>query len=212
MQFWKKFTSSTMSSRSIGRGICPKCGQEGTIYIRRVGNREYIYFKHGKKWCYIGPKDSVNILAYLPDINAQLASTCTRNVNSAVAQSQSATVYVAASTPQSQSTARSRTKAVSIIKVMSVVLGVAIIVIIATLFALANIWDNSKNGNCDKLVEAKLYLKNMTFILPVVTKRGTVVYKVFKVRFKTFVEPLNESTIQTLLNRGNKQYVDCRCR
>ncbi len=50
-----------MSSRSIGRGICPKCGQEGVLYIRRLGDREYVYFKHGKRWCYIGPKTNVDI-------------------------------------------------------------------------------------------------------------------------------------------------------
>ena len=46
-----------MSSRSIGRGRCPKCGEEGSIIVKEIAGRYYIYFKHGKRWCYIGPID-----------------------------------------------------------------------------------------------------------------------------------------------------------
>jgi len=44
-----------MSSRSIGRGRCPKCGQEGVIVINAIGGQRYVYFRHGRRWCYIGP-------------------------------------------------------------------------------------------------------------------------------------------------------------
>lgn len=53
--YWTSIYISVVSTRTVGRDICPKCGREGAIVIRRIGNREYIYFRHGKKWCYIGP-------------------------------------------------------------------------------------------------------------------------------------------------------------
>ena len=47
-----------MSTRSIGRGICPKCGG---VVIKRLGDREYVYVKHGRIWHYIGPLDNVDL-------------------------------------------------------------------------------------------------------------------------------------------------------
>lgn len=48
-----------MSSRKIGRVVCPKCGREGVAIVKRIRNREYVYVKHGQDWCYIGPADTV---------------------------------------------------------------------------------------------------------------------------------------------------------
>lgn len=50
-----------MSSRSIGRGICPKCGEEGVFVVKRIGDREYVYARHGRSWHYIGPLNNVDL-------------------------------------------------------------------------------------------------------------------------------------------------------
>ncbi|MFP3491539.1 MAG: hypothetical protein RXN86_02075 [Vulcanisaeta sp.] len=50
-----------MSARSIGRGICPKCGLEGSVVIKQVGGKDYVYVKHGRTWHYIGPLDKVDL-------------------------------------------------------------------------------------------------------------------------------------------------------
>ncbi|MFP3305325.1 MAG: hypothetical protein RXN89_04475, partial [Vulcanisaeta sp.] len=50
-----------MSARSIGRGICPKCGLEGSVVIKQVGGKDYVYVKHGRIWHYIGPLDKVDL-------------------------------------------------------------------------------------------------------------------------------------------------------
>ncbi len=56
------------SSRVIGRGLCPKCGKTGSLVLKKLGGRIYVYFKHGSKWCYIGPADSVNLSELLGSI------------------------------------------------------------------------------------------------------------------------------------------------
>ena len=33
---------------------CPRCGREGELYIRRLGNGFYAYVLHGRKQCYLG--------------------------------------------------------------------------------------------------------------------------------------------------------------
>jgi hypothetical protein len=33
---------------------CPRCGKEGELYIRRLGNGFYAYVLHGRRQCYIG--------------------------------------------------------------------------------------------------------------------------------------------------------------
>ncbi len=47
--------------------VCPRCGQEGTLELKRVGGREYAYVTHWyrdstgrlrKKRCYLGPLGS----------------------------------------------------------------------------------------------------------------------------------------------------------
>ncbi len=46
--------------------VCPRCGKEGSLEIKRVGSREYVYVAHFYKdpsgnWrkyrCYLGPAD-----------------------------------------------------------------------------------------------------------------------------------------------------------
>jgi hypothetical protein len=46
--------------------VCPRCGKEGTLELKRVGQREYVYVVHyykdasgewRKKRCYLGPAD-----------------------------------------------------------------------------------------------------------------------------------------------------------
>jgi hypothetical protein len=46
--------------------VCPRCGKEGTLELKRVGQREYVYVDHFYKdangnWrkyrCYLGPAD-----------------------------------------------------------------------------------------------------------------------------------------------------------
>jgi len=50
-----------LSTRVIGRGKCPRCGREGSIVLKSVGGRIYVYFKHGNQWCYLGPLESVDL-------------------------------------------------------------------------------------------------------------------------------------------------------
>jgi len=45
----------------VGRGICPKCGVEGTVVIRSSGSGLYVYIRHGRVWHYVGPMDRINI-------------------------------------------------------------------------------------------------------------------------------------------------------
>ena len=60
-----------VASRSIGRGVCPRCGEEGTVVLKQIGDQIYVYIKHGSRWCYIGPLRDVdlrNILKGVPTI------------------------------------------------------------------------------------------------------------------------------------------------
>jgi hypothetical protein len=50
-----------VSTRSIGRGKCPKCGEEGSLIVKSVGGKEYVYVKHGRTWHYVGPLDKVDV-------------------------------------------------------------------------------------------------------------------------------------------------------
>jgi len=54
-----------VSARSVGRGRCPKCGEEGSVVVKSVGGKEYVYIKHGRKWHYVGPLDRVDLGALL---------------------------------------------------------------------------------------------------------------------------------------------------
>lgn len=54
-----------MSARSIGRGICPRCGREGSVIVKRIGDQGYVYVKHGKVWHYIGPLERVDLQSIL---------------------------------------------------------------------------------------------------------------------------------------------------
>jgi len=69
-----------MSSRSLGRGRCPKCGQEGVVVIRRIGGQEYVYVRHGKKWCYVGPLSKVSLEAILIHDSAEQVTTTSSRV------------------------------------------------------------------------------------------------------------------------------------
>ena len=50
-----------MTTRVIGRGICPKCGMEGSVVLKEISGRVYVYIKHGRSWCYLGPLDKVEL-------------------------------------------------------------------------------------------------------------------------------------------------------
>ena len=57
-----------MVTRVVGRGICPKCGREGSVVLKSVGGRVYIYFKHGRKWCYVGPLENHDLSKLITDL------------------------------------------------------------------------------------------------------------------------------------------------
>lgn len=61
-----------MSTRSIGRGTCPKCGREGAVVVKRLGDREYVYVKHGKVWHYIGPLDNIDLNSIIHEYTTSL--------------------------------------------------------------------------------------------------------------------------------------------
>ncbi|WP_054857768.1 hypothetical protein [Vulcanisaeta sp. JCM 16159] len=44
-----------MSSRSVGYGICPRCGNRGVLIIKELNGGYYAYYRHGRTWHYIGP-------------------------------------------------------------------------------------------------------------------------------------------------------------
>lgn len=48
-----------MSSRSVGHGICPKCGNRGVLIIKELSGGYYAYYRHGRTWHYIGPLSMV---------------------------------------------------------------------------------------------------------------------------------------------------------
>jgi len=50
-----------LSSRVVGRGICPKCGKEGSVVFKEISGKIYVYVKHGRKWCYLGPLNKVDL-------------------------------------------------------------------------------------------------------------------------------------------------------
>jgi len=50
-----------VSARSLGRGRCPRCGEEGSVVVKWVGGKEYVYVKHGRTWHYVGPLDRVDV-------------------------------------------------------------------------------------------------------------------------------------------------------
>jgi len=50
-----------MTSRVLGKGVCPKCGNEGSLVLKEISGKIYVYFKHGRKWCYIGPLSEVDL-------------------------------------------------------------------------------------------------------------------------------------------------------
>ena len=54
-----------MFSRVIGRGVCPKCGREGSLVFKELYGKIYVYFKHGRKWCYVGPLDKIDLSSLL---------------------------------------------------------------------------------------------------------------------------------------------------
>ncbi|WFO75193.1 hypothetical protein J4526_09005 [Desulfurococcaceae archaeon MEX13E-LK6-19] len=50
-----------MSSKVIGRGRCIKCGREGSVVLKEISGRIYVYIKHGREWCYLGPLEKVDL-------------------------------------------------------------------------------------------------------------------------------------------------------
>ncbi|MEM4454846.1 MAG: hypothetical protein QXT28_09065 [Thermofilaceae archaeon] len=63
--------------------VCPRCGERGSLYVQRVGGRDYVYMRHRKgkseRRCYLGPADEyVAVQKVLGEVYAPLAL---RNVN-----------------------------------------------------------------------------------------------------------------------------------
>ncbi len=57
-----------MSSRVIGRGVCPRCGRVGSVVLKELSGKIYVYVKHGREWCYVGPLDRVDLSKVLQDL------------------------------------------------------------------------------------------------------------------------------------------------
>jgi len=175
-----------VSSRSIGRGICPRCGREGTVYVRRIGNREYIYFKHGQKWCYIGPAGEVDV-----------QSLVNNNVNNNIEQTSSeelSKTYI--NNIKHIFEIRSVRKIVPIIACVLVIITVALIIF-------HNYTVRASRVHYD-LVKAKLDLKHCTLTIPIRLPNGTTMKKVFKIKAikswtnfncsnTTLIQPYNQS-------------------
>jgi len=57
-----------MSTRVIGRGKCPRCGRIGSLVFKEISGNIYVYFKHGREWCYIGPASRVDLSSLISGI------------------------------------------------------------------------------------------------------------------------------------------------
>lgn len=75
-----------MSSRVVGRGICSKCGKPGSLVLKRIGDRVYVYFKHGSKWCYIGPIGKVKPDELLEDVEPRSYHILTTKYSSSLSK------------------------------------------------------------------------------------------------------------------------------
>lgn len=64
-----------MAARVIGRGICPKCGVEGSVVLKEISGRIYVYMKHGRRWCYLGPIDKVDLSIVLSSLDYHTFTT-----------------------------------------------------------------------------------------------------------------------------------------
>lgn len=69
------------TTRTVGKARCPRCGREGTLVIRTIGNEEYVYIRHGRKWCYIGPRRLVDINILIIDNKVRTFHTPENYVN-----------------------------------------------------------------------------------------------------------------------------------
>ncbi len=54
-----------MRTQTLGRARCPRCGKSGAVIIKTIGDRHYVYLRHGRKWCYIGPIDREDVWKFL---------------------------------------------------------------------------------------------------------------------------------------------------
>ena len=50
-----------MSSRVLGKGVCSKCGNKESLVLKEISGKICVYFKHGRKWYYIGPLSEVDL-------------------------------------------------------------------------------------------------------------------------------------------------------
>jgi len=73
-----------VSARVIGRGKCPKCGREGSVVLKEISGRVYVYFKHGRDWCYIGPLDRVNLAELITELRPSPYHNITTKLGSAI--------------------------------------------------------------------------------------------------------------------------------
>ncbi len=54
-----------MTTIVVGRGVCPVCGQEGSVVLKEIGGRVYVYVKHGNNWHYVGPLEKIDLTGIL---------------------------------------------------------------------------------------------------------------------------------------------------
>jgi len=64
-----------LSSRVVGRGVCPKCGREGSVVLKELSGKIYVYFKHGRKWCYLGSLENVDLSEVIVDLGYHTFTT-----------------------------------------------------------------------------------------------------------------------------------------
>ncbi|NPB00853.1 MAG: hypothetical protein GXO10_05710 [Crenarchaeota archaeon] len=182
-----------MSSRSLGRGRCPKCGQEGVIVIKTISGYEYVYFRHGRKWCYIGPKDSVDIAELLEDSNVR---KCDEDSISLCSTSRLDMFRYL----RNLSLIRQRKNLVIII---CMIVGIIMMTLLMIKFLIIN-----KSPSIDEKIfsGAIVDFKNRILVIKVDFSNGTIRTVRFKIKdVKTWVEPINQTSLKLLLNQNNRR-------
>lgn len=58
-----------MTTRVVGRGKCPRCGDPGSVVFKEFSGKVYVYIKHGRRWCYIGPLEAVDLSSMIIDLS-----------------------------------------------------------------------------------------------------------------------------------------------
>ncbi len=187
-----------MSSRSIGRGRCPKCGEEGSIIIKEIAGRYYIYFKHGNKWCYIGPIDKA-VEELSGSIDDRLLEKLKRIAMREVVGVEKQRICLC-----------SNSSKILMISISLIMLSISLII-----FTYYTYISNTFKNHYDKMIKLKIPLTNLTVIDPYthyqvytyMSRNGRyriIIVRVDKVTYvpiniKIIPESLKKSTIN---NRG----------